>query len=229
MYRVDCSRYAMSRPHSSTLVRMFDAPSQARCTPPSWATESSPYSLNTRSYSRSARAVPMDGAACVSPTCSRNSSRNSRRSDLAEREYRAKSAPFTTSGRLTSAKTGPSRFVKYGPRTRRSSAVKRSTSVLPAEVGIPAGEHVLARRREHVDHLRVLGKVRGVRRVARDHGDVAGHARPLLAGEREFHLPRQDPEDLLVGMLVRGGVGAGFHVPEDHHLLLAHEDPARDL
>ena len=32
------------RPHSSTLVRMFDAPSHARYTPPSWATESSPYS-----------------------------------------------------------------------------------------------------------------------------------------------------------------------------------------
>ena len=39
----------MSRPHSSTLVRILDAPSQARCTPPSWATESSPYSLKTRS------------------------------------------------------------------------------------------------------------------------------------------------------------------------------------
>src|SRR5262249_10396334 len=38
----------MSRPHSSTLVRMFEAPSHARCTPPSWATESSPYSTNTR-------------------------------------------------------------------------------------------------------------------------------------------------------------------------------------
>ena len=37
----------MSRPHSSTFVSTFDACSQARCTPPSWATESSPYSTNT--------------------------------------------------------------------------------------------------------------------------------------------------------------------------------------
>ncbi len=76
----------MSRPHSSTLVRMFEAPSQARWTPPSWATESSPYSLNTRSYSCSARVVPMEGAVGASPACSRNSSRKSRRSDFAERE-----------------------------------------------------------------------------------------------------------------------------------------------
>src|SRR5881296_1960993 len=48
----------MRRPHSSTLVRMFDAPSHARCTPPSWATESSPYSTNTRSNSCSARCAP---------------------------------------------------------------------------------------------------------------------------------------------------------------------------
>ena len=32
-----------------TLVKTFEAPSHARCTPPSWATESSPYSTNTRS------------------------------------------------------------------------------------------------------------------------------------------------------------------------------------
>ena len=34
---------------------MLEACSQARCTPPSWATESSPYSKNTFSYSSSAR------------------------------------------------------------------------------------------------------------------------------------------------------------------------------
>ena len=47
-YRVDCSRYAIKRPHSSTFVRMFDTPSHATCAPPSCATESSPYSLSTR-------------------------------------------------------------------------------------------------------------------------------------------------------------------------------------
>ena len=38
---------------------MFDACSQARCTPPSWATESSPYSKKTFSYSSSARSTPI--------------------------------------------------------------------------------------------------------------------------------------------------------------------------
>src|SRR5215471_1220964 len=51
----------MRRPHSSTLVRMFEAPSHARCTPPSWATESSPYSTNTRSKSCSARCASLAG------------------------------------------------------------------------------------------------------------------------------------------------------------------------
>ena len=39
--------------------RMFDACSHARCTPPNWATESSPYSKNTFSYSSSARSSPI--------------------------------------------------------------------------------------------------------------------------------------------------------------------------
>src|SRR3954452_2604370 len=66
-----------------------------------------------------------------SPVMSRsptNSSRNSRRRLLSEREYRANSAPFTTSGRLTSAKTGPSRLVKYGRRTACSSSSKCSAT-----------------------------------------------------------------------------------------------------
>ena len=48
----------------------------------------------------------------VSMSSPRNSSRNRRRSDFADREYRAKSAPFTVSGRFVSAKTGRSVFVK---------------------------------------------------------------------------------------------------------------------
>ncbi len=58
---------------------------------------------------------PDRGVDAASPSMSSsptNSSRNRRRSDFAEREYLAKSAPFTTSGRLTSANTGPSRLVK---------------------------------------------------------------------------------------------------------------------
>ena len=58
-----------------------------------------------------------------SPT---NSSRNRRRRLLSEREYRANSAPFTTSGRFVSAKTGPSRFVKYGRSVAASSSVNVS-------------------------------------------------------------------------------------------------------
>ena len=45
----------MSRPRSRIFVSTFEDCSQARWTPPSWATESSPYSLKTRAYSSSAR------------------------------------------------------------------------------------------------------------------------------------------------------------------------------
>src|SRR5918996_5362947 len=62
----------------------------------------------------------------ASPTSSANSSRNKRRSDFVVLEYRAKSAPFTTSGRFTRANTGPSRFVKCGSRRARSSGVNAS-------------------------------------------------------------------------------------------------------
>ncbi len=65
---------------------MLETFSQARCTPPSWATESSPYSTNTFWYSFSARSVPIDLLESISAICSWNSSRYSRRSDLAERE-----------------------------------------------------------------------------------------------------------------------------------------------
>src|SRR3954468_3173317 len=119
----------MRRPHSSTLVSTFDAPSHARWAPPSCATESSPYSLRTRAYSRSARAVPavVSGTAPAPVwTSPRNSSRNSRRSDFADREYRANSAPFTVSGRLISANTGRSVLLKYGASARTSSAVNVS-------------------------------------------------------------------------------------------------------
>jgi hypothetical protein len=68
-----------------------------------------------------------------------------------------------------------------------------------------------------------------VRRVARDQPNVTRHTRPLLAGKVELHLPGDHPEDLLVRMLVHRGVGSRFHLPEHHHLLLAHENPARDL
>ena len=77
----------MRRPHSSSFVRTFETPSHARCTPPSCATESSPYSTNTRSKSCSARAMPTSRAGAPSAAArSANSSRNSRRSDFGERE-----------------------------------------------------------------------------------------------------------------------------------------------
>ena len=59
-------------------------------------------------------------------TSSANSSRNSRRSDFVVREYRANIAPLTASGRFVSAKTGPSRFVKCGSSSARSSWVNSS-------------------------------------------------------------------------------------------------------
>src|SRR5215213_7158577 len=124
----------MSRPHSRILVSRFDDCSHARCTPPSCATESSPYSKKTRSYSSSARRSPTVASTVRSPVRSRsltNSSRKSRRRLLCVREYRAKSAPLTTSGRLTSANTGRSRLVKYGRRTAASSSVKFSEGYTP--------------------------------------------------------------------------------------------------
>src|SRR5262249_25831887 len=60
--------------------------------------------------------------------CPRNSSRKSRRIDFADREYRAKSAPFTVSGRFLSAKTGRSVLVKYGASALVSSGVNASTA-----------------------------------------------------------------------------------------------------
>jgi hypothetical protein len=71
---------------------MLETYSQAMCAPPSCATESSPYSLNTFAYNFSARstaAVRPAGAGDPSAapgTLSANSSRNSRRSDFADRE-----------------------------------------------------------------------------------------------------------------------------------------------
>ena len=59
---------------------------------------------------------------------SANSSRNRRRSDFVVREYRANSAPFTASGRFTSAKTGPSRFVKCRSSMARSSGENSSVA-----------------------------------------------------------------------------------------------------
>jgi hypothetical protein len=48
---------------------------------------------------------------------------------LADREYRANSAPLTVSGRFVSAKTGLSVFVKYGASARVWSGVNVSTVV----------------------------------------------------------------------------------------------------
>ena len=80
----------MRRPHSSAFVRTFETYSHAMWAPPSCATESSPYSLKTLAKSFSARATPtspLSSAPSAGPeTLSANSSRNSRRSDLAERE-----------------------------------------------------------------------------------------------------------------------------------------------
>src|SRR4029079_12635012 len=60
-----------------------------------------------------------------------NSSRKRRRRLLCVREYRANNAPFTTSGKLTSANTGRSRLVKYGRSTAASSSVKFSEGYTP--------------------------------------------------------------------------------------------------
>src|SRR2546426_7231015 len=92
-----------------------------------------------------------------------------------------------------------------------------------------AREEVLARRREDVHDLGVLREPRLVLHAARDDADVAGPARPLLAAQAELHRARDQPEDLLVRVLVGGGVGARLHRPPDDHLLVADEHAARDL
>ena len=60
-----------------------------------------------------------------SPT---NSSRKRRRRLFGDLEYRANRAPLTTSGRLTSAKTGSSRLVKYRRRTSASPGENSSAT-----------------------------------------------------------------------------------------------------
>src|ERR1700674_130169 len=70
-----------------------------------------------------------------------NSSRRTRRRLFSVREYREKSAPFTTSGRLRSAKTGRSRLVKYLA-SRAASAALNSEAVAPMVRPIVAPDRV---------------------------------------------------------------------------------------
>ncbi len=133
---------------------------------------------------------------------------------------RANNAPFTTSGRLTSANTGRSRLVKYGRRTAASSSVKFSEGYTPnslasSALGVPG---------RGGDGIGAVRARRGLRRRNRsgcgsdheqerpgEHGD--GHERgrrgrdPVeLQGQRpaigpDLHLP--------AGGLGDGGVRAG--------------------
>src|SRR2546427_4144559 len=90
-------------------------------------------------------------------------------------------------------------------------------------------EKVLARRREDVDDLGVLGEPRLVLDAARDHAEVTGAARPLFVAEAKLHRPLDHPEELLVRVLMGGRVDARLHRPPDDHLVVADEDPSRDL
>src|SRR5262245_20369070 len=109
-----------------------------------------------------------------------NSSRSRRRSDFGEREYRAKSAPFTTSGRLVSAKTGPSRFVTYGARAARSSAVNDSTISLILPDRPEGGDDGDTRRHAHEQ----------VHATAGQHEHRDGAPQPRLAGAGHELAPR---------------------------------------
>ena len=75
--------------------------------------------------------------------------------DFADRDYRANSAPFTVSGRLTSAKTGRSVLVKYGASARVSSAV----NVSRATVGKATAGHGRLERARRAILPRLLAKV----------------------------------------------------------------------
>src|SRR5439155_19286736 len=87
----------------------------------------------------------------------------------------------------------------------------------------------LTRLCDYLQDLRVIQAPRLVLHTAHDDADVYGTARPLLAAQAELHRARDQPEDLLVRVLVGGGVGARLHRPPDHHLLVADEHAARDL
>src|SRR5467141_2829608 len=110
-------------------------------------------------------------------------------------------------------------------RTHSSSA----RSSLPHVGRRLAGEKVLARRREDVDDLGVLGEPRLVLDAARDHAEVTRPARALLVAETELHLPLGHPEELLVRVLMGGGMDARLHRPPHDHLFVADEGPSRDL
>src|SRR2546423_8596581 len=84
-------------------------------------------------------------------TSSANSSRNNRRRLLWVREYRANSAPFTTSGRLTRAKTGRSTLVKYRSRISTSLAVKVSVAYSMGGRIVTARPHSLGDVPDDVD------------------------------------------------------------------------------
>jgi hypothetical protein len=65
--------------------------------------------------------------------------------------------------------------------------------------------------------------------AARDHAEITRTTHALLAPETEFHPPRQHHEHLLGRVPMGRGVRARLHRPPDDHLLVADEDPARDL
>src|SRR5262245_18313994 len=92
-----------------------------------------------------------------------------------------------------------------------------------------AGQEVVTARREHVHHLRVLGKPRLVLDTARNHSEHAGAARALVVPDPDVHPPRQHPEGLLMRVLVRGGVRSCLHRPPDLNLFLPCENAAADL
>src|SRR3954465_901485 len=65
--------------------------------------------------------------------------------------------------------------------------------------------------------------------AAGDDRDVTRTHAAFLVSDAKFHGALEHPDDLLVRMFVRGGVGAGFHAPIHQHALLARHDPAADL
>src|SRR5262245_16272150 len=95
--------------------------------------------------------------------------------------------------------------------------------------GSAAGEEVVARRGEEIDHLGVLAEPCLVLRTSWDDHDITWAADPLFGAEAELHLSLEHPHNLLVCMTVRLNMDASLDAPPYEHSLITGENAAADL
>src|SRR5262249_33181150 len=92
-----------------------------------------------------------------------------------------------------------------------------------------AGQKILARRYEYVDHLGILVAPALVIDAAGDCGDAASFEHAPFLGDAEFHSALEYPHELLVWMRMGSHMRSGTYLPPHHHALLAGQHPARNL